>query len=137
MDNNRKNLSSKVYDEIKKKIVELEFPPESILSERDLVEKLDVSRTPVREATIKLVQENWLITSDRRSMKVRELTIQSVMELFQFRAMMESYALSYAFESKTKRILAGKLDMIVNEMEQSRHDPLEFIKFDIKYHTRS
>ncbi len=68
-------------------------------------------------------------------MKVRELTIQSVMELFQFRAMMESYALSYAFESKTKRILAGKLDMIVNEMEQSRHDPLEFIKFDIKYHT--
>lgn len=40
MDNNRKNLSSKVYDEIKKKIVELEFPPESILSERDLVEKI-------------------------------------------------------------------------------------------------
>jgi len=133
--NNNKNLSSQIYDEIKKRIVNLSFPPESILYERDLVEMLGVSRTPIREASIKLIQENWLTTSDRRSLKVKEISAKTVKEIFQFREMMESFALRYAFESQTKRVLAGKLDMAVNAMVGTTNDPLEFIKADLAYHT--
>jgi len=43
-------LKDIVYENVKKDIVELVFSPGTHLRERDLAEKFQVSKTPVREA---------------------------------------------------------------------------------------
>ncbi|PMC37311.1 GntR family transcriptional regulator [Bacillus sp. UMB0899] len=46
-----------VYQTIKKRIIYLELKPGTKISEKEIAENLEVSRTPVREAFIKLAQE--------------------------------------------------------------------------------
>lgn len=49
-----KYLKDTVYDQIKTKIIECEYPPDSILTEARLMEDTGVSRTPIREAINRL-----------------------------------------------------------------------------------
>lgn len=49
-----------VYRLLKTNIVNLTLPPGQSLSEQEIAEQLDVSRTPVREAFIKLTHDNLL-----------------------------------------------------------------------------
>lgn len=58
----RENLSTRdfVYETLKKKIIELELEPGKKISEQEIAKELNVSRTPVREAFLKLSQEELL-----------------------------------------------------------------------------
>ncbi len=51
-------MGTKVYEYLKKEIVSLEMPPGKSISENEIAERLQVSRTPVREAFLKLSQED-------------------------------------------------------------------------------
>ena len=55
--------SEKAYQELKRKIVTLELPPATVLTETVLMEDLGIGRTPVREA---LGKTHWLCTQERR-----------------------------------------------------------------------
>lgn len=57
----RARTSDRVYDELATAIRDLRLPPGASLSETDLAERLHVSRTPLREAIARLV-ENGLVT---------------------------------------------------------------------------
>ncbi|MCG5102490.1 GntR family transcriptional regulator [Oceanobacillus alkalisoli] len=58
----RENLSTRdfAYETIKKRIIELELEPGQKISEQEIASELEVSRTPVREAFLKLSQEGLL-----------------------------------------------------------------------------
>ena len=63
------NLKGKVYDSLKKYILSLNIylkQSDFHLDERQLSEKLGVSRTPIREAVAKLEQEGIVKTVTRR-----------------------------------------------------------------------
>ncbi len=113
----------------------MRIPPGSVLNERELVKQLGASRTPIREAIIKLTQENWLVTSDRCSVKVKDISPKTVKDIFQFREMFESFALMVTVERQEKRSLAGKLDSVVRLMENYIGNRREFIKADLEFHT--
>lgn len=49
-----------VYETIKKQIIHCELEPETKISENEIATKLNVSRTPVREAFLKLAEEELL-----------------------------------------------------------------------------
>lgn len=58
----RENLSTRdfVYETLKNRITELELKPGQKISEQEIASELNVSRTPVREAFLKLSQEDLL-----------------------------------------------------------------------------
>lgn len=60
--NSRINGSTRdyVYQTVKQQIINLELEPATKISEKEIAEKLNVSRTPVREAFLKLSQEDLL-----------------------------------------------------------------------------
>ena len=67
------NLKSKVYDSLKKYILSLNIylrERDFHLDERQLSEKLGVSRTPIREAIAKLEQDGIVRTVPRRGVYV-------------------------------------------------------------------
>jgi DNA-binding GntR family transcriptional regulator len=53
----RRTSRRTVYETLRRKVLTLEFPPGSALSENELAARLGVSRTPVRESLILLAEE--------------------------------------------------------------------------------
>ncbi len=66
--------------------------PRDSLSERDLVQRFGVSRTPVREAIKRLFERGFVESGPRRVTVVREITEKSIRDLYRLRMKLESDA---------------------------------------------
>ena len=60
------NLTNQVYQDLKYKIINNEILPNAYLDEKKICEDLKVSRTPVREALVKLEWEGLVIDVYKR-----------------------------------------------------------------------
>ncbi|MEA3422623.1 MAG: GntR family transcriptional regulator, partial [Bacillota bacterium] len=52
----KESANLEIYNELKRRIIELEYEPGSAINEKDLVNEFQVSRTPIREALLRLSQ---------------------------------------------------------------------------------
>ena len=43
-----------IYNELKRRIINMELKPGDVINEKELIEEFNVSRTPIREAILKL-----------------------------------------------------------------------------------
>src|SRR5215467_7269332 len=64
------SLADKAYHAIRGLIVSLELAPGALIDERELIERLEIGRTPVREALRRLAQERLVEVYPRRGMFV-------------------------------------------------------------------
>lgn len=69
-----------VYTKLKKDIIELKLKPNFKISEQEIADELDVSRTPVREAFLKLSQENLLRVFPQKGTFISEIDLDLVEE---------------------------------------------------------
>lgn len=69
-----------VYTILKRKIINLELKPNFTISEQEIADELNVSRTPVREAFLKLSQENLLTIYPQKGTIVSEIDLELVEE---------------------------------------------------------
>lgn len=74
-------------------IVNGDLPPDSRINEVRLAQRLDVSRTPLREALIGLVGEGALSTVARRGFFVRPLSVEEFRHIYPIRALLDPEAL--------------------------------------------
>ena len=74
-------------------------PPGTPLSELSLVERTGASRTPVREALRRLAAEGLVDLVPRQGARVSRVSLQSVRDLFDFRALLEPAAIRQATEA--------------------------------------
>lgn len=129
------SLSSMVYETIKSRIVNGEILPGCVIMERTLAEDFKISRTPVREALKRLLQEGWVVWEEKRKAVVSEIKESDVIELFKLRNMIEPFAIRTIIESGEPQVLAGSLVPVTNEMEKLKGSPKEFMKKDMDFHT--
>lgn len=78
-----------------------ELPAGSTLPERLLAERLQVSRTPVREALIILQSEGLVDVIPNRGASVRTITSDDLLEIYTLRGLLESHAARLAAEHAT------------------------------------
>ncbi len=88
--------SDKALSEIKKEIISGSIPFGYRLTEAHLAEKLQMSRTPIREALKKLVEERWLEYTPNIGMKVREWEKKDILDNFHVRKLLECEAVNMA-----------------------------------------
>ncbi len=86
------SLSDNAYVSIKRLIVTLELPPDSVVDEIALAEQLGVSRTPVREAIQRLAREQFVRIVARRGVFVTGVDVGELATLFETRQVIEPYA---------------------------------------------
>lgn len=89
--------SREVYGRLRSAIVRGELRPNERLIEMELAERLQVSRTPVREVLQRLASDG-LIVNRRRGWQVREHNPEEIRELYEVRAGLEGYAARLAAE---------------------------------------
>ena len=104
--NGAPNLTVEVYEKLRNAIVAGEIRPNERLIESDLAERLEVSRTPVRESMLRLAGDG-LIVSVRRGWVVREHSAQEITEVYEVRAALEGFAAGLAAERASDEELAN------------------------------
>jgi DNA-binding GntR family transcriptional regulator len=87
-----RSLSSRIYRDLRQRIIVGEFPTGARLRERELAEALGVSRVPLREALPQLEADGFINTTLRRGAVVTQITLKDVEELFDVRLGVEVYA---------------------------------------------
>lgn len=88
----RITLAERAYREIHRRITSNELPAGAVFLEQDLTSLLGMSRTPVREAMIRLAKEGMVELRPRHGMRVLPLSEQDMREIYQILTALESEA---------------------------------------------
>ena len=91
-----RSLADQAYYRIRELIVSLELAPGSLISERELMERFELGRTPVREALRALARERLVDVYPRRGMFVSGIDVGDLAGLSEVRAALESHAAGLA-----------------------------------------
>lgn len=92
----QRSLREKAYDQIKQGILDARFAPGMLLSENQLAEELQISRTPIREALRDLATGGLVRILPKRGVVVSEPTLQDIIEVYQLREQLECFAVRLA-----------------------------------------
>ncbi len=85
----RRTLASHVYETVRTAIVEGELRPGSLHSVNAIAERLEVSRTPVREALLKLQDQGMVKFERNRGARILSNSVNDLRELFSLRLLLE------------------------------------------------
>ncbi|ANN62058.1 hypothetical protein A9174_34700 (plasmid) [Mesorhizobium loti NZP2037] len=97
----KRRLADEVYAQILSAITEGAIPPSERIVQEKLAADFQISRTPVREALLRLEQEGILITVGSGGFMVRQVADDEAREI---------YAARQAIEGHSARVLALELD---------------------------
>lgn len=86
------NLNDRVYDTLKRRLIQRELRPGEKLSLHELAHELGVSRSPVHHALTRLVSEGLLTVKSRRGYYVTPLTATAIAEGYDVRLALELHA---------------------------------------------
>lgn len=95
----------KAYDQLKLRLVAGYYQPGTQLKEEPLAEEFGTSRTPIRAALRKLVEDGLATADTGRGIQVAAWTQWDIEEVFQLRLLLEPYAAQLAAERCTPQIL--------------------------------
>jgi len=110
------SLADKAYHAIRGLIVSLELAPGALIDERELIERLEIGRTPVREALRRLAQEQLVEVYPRRGMFVTPVDARALARLSEVRAVLEPEAARLAAARATDAD-REELGLLLSELE--------------------
>jgi DNA-binding GntR family transcriptional regulator len=87
------------------------MPPGSVIREAELMQELDLGRTPIREALKRLESENLVVVKPRQGMFVADIPITDLIQIFEVRVELESLCAFLASKRMTPAILAQMKDL--------------------------
>lgn len=115
----QKSQTQRAYEDIRALIFNGELPAGTDHLEKELADRLGMSRTPVREATLMLEAEGLLAVRARKGVRIQSLSAKDMSEIYEVLAEMESLAAYKAGSAKyTKEELSGLLNSI-EQMEET------------------
>src|SRR3984957_15739439 len=130
-------LSEKVYRAFKRDIVRNVYQPGEALSEKDLADRYKGSRTPVREAAVRLQNERLLRIVPNRGYFVAQITLQVLNDVYEFRCAVECAAAELAAHKPVDPGLFEKLSELsqITCSADDRESCTRFIEADTLFHT--
>ena len=133
----QKPLKDLVYLELKHKILTGEIVSQTRLMEIDLSEKMNVSRTPIREAIKRLADDGLVKVEPRRGAYVANISIKDMLDVFEVREDMEGFVAKLAAqritdeEKEELKAIAAEYESSLEEAE----DKEKIIELDEKFHS--
>lgn len=128
-------VTDRVHQELRAQIVSGELPAGTRLSVPALAQKLGVSRSPVREAIVRLVQERLAREEPRRGAVVPEVSDRELLAIYEVREVLEGLATRLAVENAGRRLIR-QLEDLVQEQERAAalSDRVAASEADVAFH---
>ena len=131
------SIADQIFDQLERDILSGKYKRGEILSELRLSKELDVSRTPIREALLRLEQEN-VLRETGRGMEVIGITAEDMLDLYDIRLHLEGPSARRAAEKITDEQLAQLLELTelqryyINKQGNSRSENIK--NLDSQFH---
>ena len=141
----RHHLKDQAFAQLRALLLSGEFEPGSLLSERQLAARLGISKTPIRLALERLARDGFVEILAQRGIRVRELTLQEIIDHYELREALETWIVRRVAERITElqieqlRVLVGRQRELHARVE-AQHLPLDpddastYIKLDTEVH---
>lgn len=127
------SLAEKAYQAIRELIVSLELAPGAVIDEPELMERLGIGRTPVREGLRRLAHERLVEVYPRRGMFVSGVDVRELARLSEVRAVLEPEAARLAAERATDLDRAAIAELL-DELGAGGRDDRELMELDERIH---
>jgi DNA-binding GntR family transcriptional regulator len=130
-DRDDETLTERAYRQIEELIVTLELPPETILSEQSLAQRLGIGRTPIREALQRLARDGLVVVLPRRGILVSQINLKTQMRLLEVRRELERLMARNAAERATSEETI-QFASIARDMRRASEqaDDMTFMRLD-------
>lgn len=129
------SISNQVYEILRKSVVTLKFEPGLNISEKEIAEKLQVSRTPVREAFVRLAQEELLEIYPQKGSFISLIELEKVEEARFIREHLELATISLACQyADQQQLKALKENLLLQENSVKEKEFNTFFELDEEFH---
>lgn len=127
----------RAYHELKFRILEGRLPPGTTLLETEAASLLSLSRTPVREALIRLEEEGLVTVRPRHGITVRAQSLDDLAEIYQVFSALEVVAARLVARRGLSRAEAERLQSLMAQMERAtrRGDIEHWSQLDDIFHS--
>ncbi|WP_341911256.1 GntR family transcriptional regulator [Ferrovibrio terrae] len=134
----RRSQTRRAYDELKRRILDNELPPGTQALEQQTAEWLGMSRTPVREALIRLAQEGMVEVRPRHGMRVLPIAIADLREIYDLLAGLEATAADILARRGLNAVEAAELEGLLKGMTAALDggDLTTWAEGDARFHRR-
>jgi len=125
----------RVYRMLLEWLARAKLAPGEFLSEPDLAARCNTSRTPVREACTRLLQDKWLTRIPRKGFLVTPISVRDIVELYEFRRTMECFAVEKVAGSASQEQIE-ELKTIVSPENNPNSGLPEILQANQRFHLR-
>jgi DNA-binding GntR family transcriptional regulator len=139
----RVSLADEVYQRLKRDLADFVWVPGDRFTESEVSERLQVSRTPVRQALLRLQQEGHVEVLFRNGWRVLPFDFKRFDELYDLRLLIESEAVQRLCEGRAlgdpataQAILDSLARRWLVPKSRSSTDPQEVCDWDEDFHLR-
>ena len=129
-------LKDRAYLELKELIQTGVFPPHSSVSERQLVKRLGMSKTPIRSALENLEAQGLVSVSPQKGVLIKELSAREISELFDVRNAVEPFIVGHLARRTIgkKQIDQLKANLKKQSAAAKKEDAVAATQLDIEFH---
>jgi DNA-binding GntR family transcriptional regulator len=133
-----RNNTLHAYQEIRRQILADEMPAGSQHLEQDLAERLKMSRTPIREALIRLAEEKLVEIKPRHGVRVLPISLKDMADIYEVLTELEALAARRAAERGLSADELADLDTAVAAMDNAlqHNDLIAWSQADADFHAR-
>jgi DNA-binding GntR family transcriptional regulator len=131
------SLRERAFQALKERILRGEIPSGTVLTETRVAKSLGMSRTPVREALVRLTHEGFAQRFPGRGVIVLELSVKDIIDVIDVQGCLEQYAIQRVFESG-RRFQVPELRDLLRRQRQAvaARDTRDFLQHDRRMHYR-
>ena len=122
------------YERIKRDIFDFRLLPGDRFSEPEIAERFGMSRTPVREALLRLEREGYVTVAQRSGWQVRPLDFKAFDEFYDVRLILESAAIRRVCELDPQPPLTALREAWLAPRNQWLSDPRAVSGLDEAFH---
>lgn len=128
------SAARRAYDFAKWAILNAVYAAGDVITEGGLAHEVGVSRTPVREALLRLEVEGLVTLQPRRGAVVSEFSLHDVEDVLEARVLVENYTAAKSFAHRAELLPA--VERVHQQMKRSRRqrDTAAFTEADRLFH---
>jgi DNA-binding GntR family transcriptional regulator len=134
-DNGITTKKEQVYTIIKNRILSGIYKHGNRILEDNIANELNVSKSPIREALKELSGEGFVVIVPNKGVFVKKLTKQDIIEILDFRTLIEKYSIKKIIENASDDSL-NELSEIYEKMKKvhADNDTNKYARIDAQFH---
>lgn len=125
----------RVYRILRDWLKTAKLPPGEFLSEIDLAVRCGTSRTPVREACTRLMQDKWLSRIRRKGFMVTPISVRDIIDMYEYRKLLECFSAEKVAHMATEEQMEELRAIVAPETSPTAILP-DILRANVEFHRR-